>query len=62
MRSSKQEYEDVANRCSCYHKTTTSALSNCTDCDCISCLNCEHFASDEHCKLDLYDKIAQNLD
>ncbi len=61
MRSSKKEYEEVAKRCSSYTKTTTSELSNCVDCDCVSCLNCEHFAKDEHCVLDLYDSIARNL-
>lgn len=61
MRSTKQKYEEVANRCSSYSKTTTSELSNSVSSDCCSCLNCEHFASDEHCVLDLYDPIAQNL-
>lgn len=61
MRSSKKEYEEVAKKCSSYHRTETSELSNCVDCDCTSCLNCEHFAPDEHCVLDLYDPIAQTL-
>ena len=61
MRSSKKAYEDVAKRCSSYAKTTNSELSNCVDGDCTSCLNCEHFAADEHCVLDLYDQIKENL-
>ncbi|MGN0495377.1 MAG: hypothetical protein ACI4GW_04060 [Lachnospiraceae bacterium] len=61
MRSSKKEYEEVAKKCSSYRRTETSELSNCVDCDCTSCLNCEHFAPDEHCVLDLYDPIAQTL-
>lgn len=61
MRSSKKEYEAVAKRCSSYTKTNKSQLSNSAGCDCISCLNCEHFAADEHCVLDLYDSIAKNL-
>lgn len=61
MRSTKKEYEAVAKRCSSYCKTNSSELSNCVDCNCTSCLNCEHFASDEHCVLDLYDPIAQSL-
>ena len=61
MRASKKEYEAVAKRCSAYAKTTTSELSNCVDEKCTSCLNCEHFAKDEHCVLDLYDPIAKNL-
>jgi hypothetical protein len=61
MRSSKKEYEEVAKRCSSYAKTSSSELSNCVNCDCTSCLNCEHLAQDEHCTLDLYDSIAKTL-
>lgn len=61
MRSSKKEYENVAERCSAYAKTTKSELSNSVDESCTSCLNCEHFAADEHCVLDLYDPIANKL-
>ena len=61
MRSTKKHYEDVARRCSAYHKTNTSELSNCVNEDCNSCLNCAHFAGDEHCKLDLYDTISKNM-
>ncbi len=61
MRASKKEYEDVAKRCSAYKRTDCSELSNCVSCDCTSCLNCEHFAPDEHCVLDLYDTIAQAI-
>lgn len=61
MRASKKDYEEVAKRCSSYEKTGKSELSNTVDCDCTSCLNCKHFASDEHCVLDLYDAIAKNL-
>lgn len=62
MRSSKKVYEEVAKRCSSYAKTTTSELSNSVSGNCTSCLNCEHFAPDEHCVLDLYDPIKDNLD
>lgn len=61
MRSSKKVYEDVAKKCSCYSRTTGSELSNCVSCDCTSCLNCGHFAPDEHCVLGLYDQIKPNL-
>ena len=61
MRSSNKEYEAVAKRCSSYAKTTSGELSNCVGNDCTSCLNCEHFAADEHCVLDLFDPIAKNL-
>lgn len=62
MRSSKKQYEDVANHCSAYHKTNSSELSNSVRENCNSCLNCAHFARDEHCKLDLFDDISANLD
>ena len=61
MRDSKKNYEEVAKRCSSYSKTDQTELSNTVDCDCTSCLNCKHFASDEHCVLDLYDPIKENL-
>ncbi len=61
MRSTKKMYADVATRCSAYKKTTTSELSNSVDDDSTSCLNCSYFAKDEHCVLELYDAIAEQL-
>lgn len=61
MRDSKQVYENVAKNCSSYAKTSGSELSNCVDCNCTSCLNCKHFAADEHCMLDLFDGIKNSL-
>lgn len=61
MRASKKQYENVAKRCSSYARTTSSELSNSVSDTCTSCLNCEHFDKDEHCVLDLYDPIAENL-
>lgn len=66
MRSSQEMYEEVAERCSAYDLATTSS---CSGGDCYSngydttksCLTCRHFASDEHCKLDLYDPIAKDI-
>lgn len=61
MRSSQETYMDVAERCSAYEHTTTP------NCFCNeapsspSCLNCKHFAADEHCTLDLYDTIVKKL-
>lgn len=61
MRSSQKTYMDVAERCSAYEQVTKK------NCFCNeapnspSCLNCKHFAEDEHCTLDLYDAIAKNL-
>lgn len=61
MRSSQEVYKEVAERCHAYDKKDSK------DCLCNvaegtkSCLNCRHFADDEHCRLDLYDPIAKNL-
>ena len=61
MRSSTEIYKEVAERCSAYDKKEKK------DCFCNiagdnrSCLNCRHFADDEHCKLDLYDPIVKEL-
>ncbi len=61
MRSSTEVYKEVAARCHAYNK------KDCKDCatnaaeGTKSCLNCKHFAADEHCVLDLYDPIAKNL-
>lgn len=62
MRSSDGVYKDVAERCSSYDKKdkkdhfTNIAGNN------KSCLNCRHFADDEHCRLDLYDPIVKNIE
>jgi hypothetical protein len=61
MRESKQIYEKVAEKCSSYTRNTQTGLSNCVDCNCTSCLNCDHFAPDEHCVLDLFDSIKETL-
>lgn len=61
MRSSAEVYKEVAERCHAYNKKTQSGnMTNAAD-DTKSCLNCKHFAADEHCVLDLYDPIAKNL-
>ncbi len=59
MRSSNETYKEVAERCSSYD------VKDCPDChsnsaDEVSCLTCSHFCN-EHCTLDLYDRIAKNL-
>ncbi len=62
MRSSQEVYKEVAERCSAYHKIENgNAFTNSADMESKSCLNCKHFAKDEHCKLDLYDPIVKNL-
>ena len=61
MRSSAQVYKEVAEKCHAYHKKgQADAMTNSAD-TAKSCLNCKHFAADEHCVLDLYDPIAKNL-
>ena len=62
MRSSEETYCKVADRCSEYTPVTKDSASNSASCHCErSCQTCKHFASDEHCRLDLYDKIVKNL-
>ncbi|MGN0435055.1 MAG: hypothetical protein ACI4D8_00320 [Wujia sp.] len=61
MRSSQEVYEEVAKRCSSYDKKEKrDCCTNSIDTE-KSCLNCRHFADDEHCKLDLYDPIVKNI-
>ena len=61
MRASNKAYEDVAIHCSGYEKTSDNSFTNKTDDeDSVSCLNCKHFDEDEHCILDLYDKVAES--
>lgn len=63
MRSSEMLYREVAERCSAYNKKDRKdSLSNLAAEGTKSCLNCRHFADDEHCRLDLYDPIAKDLD
>ncbi|MGN0242856.1 MAG: hypothetical protein ACI4CT_02210 [Lachnospiraceae bacterium] len=65
MRASESVYEKVAKQCSEYtpKEKAYSFKSNteCQDCH-TSCSTCEHFAEDEHCKLDLYDKIIAKME
>ena len=63
MRSSKEIYKEVAERCSAYDRKSCDCYSNSArenDYP-VSCLTCRHFADDEHCRLDLYDPIVKNL-
>lgn len=64
MRASENTYEKVAENCSAFEpkkdaeRTTNSA---CESCGChVSCTTCKHFDQDEHCVLDLYDKIVKD--
>lgn len=62
MRSSKETYKQVAERCSSYDKKEgKDSFSNSVSDTGKSCLNCRHFANDEHCRLDLYDPIVNNM-
>lgn len=61
MRSSQETYMNVAERCSAYeHIRHQNCFTNEAPSS-PSCLNCKHFASDEHCTLDLYDSIVKHL-
>lgn len=62
MRSSQETYMNVAERCSAYnHISHENAFTNVSP-STPSCLNCKHFADDEHCRLDLYDKIVKAME
>lgn len=61
MRASKETYEEVARECSAYKNKDTGAKNTACECEHCSCLNCRHFANDEHCTLDLYDEIVDQL-
>lgn len=60
MRSSQEMYKEVAERCSSYTKKSGKSCC-CNSGEAKSCLNCDHFAN-SHCKLDLYDPIAKNIE
>ncbi len=61
MRSSAEVYKQVAERCSSYDtKTKKDCMCNMAE-GSKSCLNCRHFADDEHCRLDLYDPIVKSM-
>lgn len=62
MRSSQEIYKEVAEECDSYKtvdKQNENAFRN--SAKEVSCLSCQHFRSDEHCELDLYDKIVAKL-
>ena len=62
MRSSQEIYKEVAQECDSYTAVTaknSNAFRN--SAEEISCLSCQNFSADEHCKIDLYDKIVKNL-
>lgn len=65
MKSSKETYQDVAKACSEYAPThrPEGYYNDSHACDCKepSCLNCSHFTKNEHCDLDLYDKIVDRI-
>lgn len=61
MNSTQETYKEVAQCCSSYSRCECdNCFSNVLP-DVPSCLNCTHFDSDEHCTLDLYDAIVDNL-
>lgn len=60
MKANKTTYQNVAKQCSSYNRKETG-VTNCSSDSCPSCSNCNHFTTDEHCSLDLYDSIAKTL-
>ena len=61
MRSTAEGYKEVAQKCSAYDKKDRKDCFCNVDSGTKSCLNCRHFAEDEHCRLDLYDSIVKDL-
>ena len=61
MRSTAEVYKEVAQKCSAYDKKDRKDCFCNVDSGTKSCLNCRHFAEDEHCRLDLYDSIVKDL-
>ena len=58
MRASESTYKNVAKNCSAYSpKDCCTCTNKAGDVD-VSCTTCKHFASDKHCKLDLFGPIA----
>lgn len=62
MRASYEAYENVAVHCSGYASMSdkSSFTNKTSDEDRISCLTCKNFDEDEHCILNLYDKVAES--
>ena len=65
MRSSKETYQKVALECSEYEKNNSYPINyynlpSSNDCKKPTCVTCKHF-KDEHCVLDLYDKIEDRI-
>lgn len=60
MRTNKETYQNVADKCSAYSKCDCENrfTNKCGDEE-VSCLNCTHFSDGEYCRLDLYDKIVR---
>ena len=53
-----QKYVDVAQKCPSYTRKQSGAKNTCSDSGSdVSCKLCLHF-KDQHCELDLYDKIV----
>lgn len=65
MQNQNEIYEEVARSCSEYapdgRDHSIKNVSDGSDIKESSCLNCAHFNASQHCDLDLYDKIVQNI-
>lgn len=55
-------YEKVAKKCHAYSPSEENKTTNAVSGDQVSCCCCEHFDSNEHCVLDLYDKIVDEVE
>lgn len=63
MKVSEETYEKVAERCHAFSPAEKDSTTNAhKDGNHVSCCCCEHFDSHEHCVLDLYDKIVDEVE
>ncbi|WP_069650326.1 hypothetical protein [Caloranaerobacter ferrireducens] len=62
--ASREQLKMVAQNCSQYRPKGASMMSSTavTDDRNKSCVNCEHFTSDNKCDINLVDEILSNLD
>lgn len=51
-------YQKVAAHCSEYRPSKSCGCKNASSEENVSCVNCEHFNSSQHCDLDLIDRIV----
>ncbi|MEG1458345.1 MAG: hypothetical protein RR056_05235 [Acetivibrio sp.] len=63
MNTETTAYQKVAQKCQEFApcEKCDSCSNSSSETNPVSCLNCEHFSSTQHCNLDLYDKIIRGI-